>query len=151
MDLTTALMQLSSVLQEKLSLLTNSDLLSAIRELSAVPIHPYERVKHDLFGKDYNFKTVNDLEQPNDFCPNTYLCQLTSISQKTEQMSLCALSGIQNVKPNLLESAINIEPEFLKKNIEFVEIVKTIDLKDIQTKPQELVQKLTSFYINNCQ
>ncbi len=151
MDLTTALMQLSSVLQEKLSHLTNSDLLSALQQLSAVPVHPYERVKYDLFGKDYNFKTINDLEQPKDFCPNTYLCQLTSISQKTEQMSLCALSGIQDVKPSLLESSINLESGFLKNNIEFIEIVKTIDLKDIQTKPQELVQKLTSFYINNCQ
>lgn len=151
MDLTTALLQLSSALQERLSLLTNSDLLSAIRELSAVPIHPYERIKYDLFGKEYNFKTINDLEQPIDFCPNTYLCQLTGISQKTEQMSLCALSSIQNTKPSLLETCISLEPEFLKKNIEFVEIVKTIDLKDIQTKPQELVQKLTSFYIKNCQ
>lgn len=151
MDLTTVLMQLSSTLQEKLSLLTNSDLLSAIRQLSALPVHPYERVKHDLFGKDYNFKTINDLDQPKDFCPNTYLCQLTGISQKTEQMSLCALSGIQDIKPNLLETSVNIEPNFLKKNIEFVEIVKTIDLKDIQTKPLELVQKLTSFYIKNCQ
>lgn len=151
MDLTTALLQLSSALQEKLSLLTNSNLLSAIRQLSAVPVHPYERVKHDLFGKDYIFKTVNDIEQPTDFCPNTYLCQLTGISQKTEQMSQYALLSVENIKPNLLETSINLEPEFLKKNIEFVEIIKTIDLKDIQTKPQELVQKLTSFYIKNCQ
>lgn len=153
MDLVTALQQLSGALQQKLShfQFTAADLLSAVRELSAIPIHPYERLKYNLFGKEYTFPSINDLKTPENFCPNSYLCQLTAISEKTNQMGLCALSSMQqNLSASLFEFPTIIEPNFLKKNLEFVEIVKSISVADIQARPVEIMQKLTSYYINNC-
>jgi hypothetical protein len=150
MDISTILLQLSSSIQSKL---TNSNflcLLSAIKELSAVPFHPYEKIKYNLFGKDATFKTINDIELPNNFCPLTYTHKMTALGAKTNQMSLCALSGLKNIESKYLETAITVDTETLKRNIEFVEIVKTINIKDINTKPIELMQKLTSYYINNC-
>lgn len=149
MDFTTTLLELSSRLQDKLSLLSNFNLLSALQELSAIPIHPYDRLKYDLFGKDYEFKTIKDLETPNDFCPHSYFCELTSISEKTNQITLCALSSVSQTAPSLFETNTIVDQEHLKKNLEFVEVVKTITIEDIQTQPYELMQKLTSFYIKN--
>ena len=150
MNLITLLSQLSGSLQHKLDNVNFQSLLSALGELSAVPVHPYERLKYDLFGKDYEFQTINDLEQPTDFCPMTYMSKLTAISQRTKQQTLCTLSSLSGMDSKTIENAVYVNPETLKRNIEFVEIVKTIDIKDIQTKPIELMQKITSFYINNC-
>lgn len=151
MDLYTTILQLSSILHDKLSTLTNLNILSAIKELSAVPSHPYERLKYNLFGKDYSFPTIENIEIPTDFDPGTYLCQLTAISDKTNQMGLCALSSMDNFTPTLFETPTIVDQDFLKRNLEFVEVVKSININDIQTKPVELMQKLTSFYIKNCQ
>ena len=34
--------------------------------LSAIPIHPYDKIKYDYFGSDYSFKCLDDLEEPED-------------------------------------------------------------------------------------
>ncbi|NBW58711.1 hypothetical protein EBR43_13240 [bacterium] len=57
MDLTLIFQQLSAAIQERFPEFTTTDLLSTIQNLSSVPVHPYERLKYDMFGKDYTFKT----------------------------------------------------------------------------------------------
>ena len=150
MDLTTALTQLSGFLQNKLQNTNFLSLLSAYSELSAIPFHPYEKIKYDLFGKDYKFQTINDIEQPKDFCLATHTSRLTAISERTKQQTINTVASLSNIDSRTLENTMYVDPEILKRNIEFVEVVKTIDINDIQTKPIELMQKLTSFYIQKC-
>ena len=151
MDLTLIFQQLSAAIQERFPEFTTTDLLSTIQNLSSVPVHPYERLKYDMFGKDYTFKTINDLETPTDFNPNTYMQQLTGITEQTEQMTLSTLSVYdQAVRTGTLSAnMLLVSPDTLKHNLEFVEIVKSLSLEDVQKRPLEIAQKLTSYYIKN--
>lgn len=151
-DLSTLFQQLSATLQQRFDDGTFATILSSLQELSSVPIHPYERLKYDLFGKDYTFKTIDDIETPTDFNLETCTCQLTSITQQTHDMSLSSLSAFNTaVQTGTLtgEQIPLLPPDTIRHNLEFVEIVKTLSLHDVQTKPMEVAQKLTSYYIKN--
>jgi hypothetical protein len=150
-DLGLLLQQLSATLQQRFDDITLTDILSSLQSLSGLPIHPYERLKYDMFGKDYTFKTINDIEAPTDFNTETYTQQLTSITQQTHEMSLSGLSAYNAaVQTGTLTAEMPLlPPETIRHNLEFVEIVKSLTLEDVQTKPVEIAQKLTSFYIKN--
>lgn len=150
-DLNLLVQQLSATLQQRFDNNTLTDILSSLQSLSSVPIHPYERLKYDLFGKDYIFKTINDIDTPTDFNTETYTQQLTSITQQTHEMSLSSLSAYSAaVQTGTLTAEIPLlPPETIRHNLEFVEIVKSLSLEDVQTRPMEIAQKLTSFYIKN--
>ena len=150
MDYTQFFQQLSAVIQQRFSEFTDSSILSALHELSSVPVHPYERLKYDTFGKDFTFKTINDLEAPTDFDPNTYMQQLTCITDKTQQTSLSSLSSFAEVVQtgSLTACQVEIIPQpVLRHNLEFIEIVKSLNIEDVKARPMEIAQKLTSFYI----
>lgn len=150
-DFNLLLQQLSATLQKRFDSETFTNILSSIQALSGVPIHPYERLKYDLFGKDFTFKTINDIETPTDFNVETYTQQLTGIAQQTHEMSLSSLSAFSDaVQTGSLTAEIPLlPPDTIRHNLEFVEIVKSLSLHDVQTKPMEIAQKLTSFYIKN--
>jgi len=41
-----------------------SELDAVIAEMSSIPMHPYERLRFEYFPKDYKFKTIDDVKEP---------------------------------------------------------------------------------------
>jgi hypothetical protein len=150
-DLSLIFQQLSATLQRRFDSVTITEILSSLQSLSGVPIHPYERLKYDLFGKNYVFKTINDIEAPKDFNVETYTQQLTGITEQTHQMSLSSLSAFNaSMQTGTLTAEMPLlPPDTIRHNLEFVEIVKSISLDEVQRNPVQVAQKLTSYYIKN--
>lgn len=150
-DTSTILNQLSAQVHQRFQeIISNSEFYSTLQALSAAPSHPYERLKWQLFGEDYKFPTINDIEIPEDFDPVTYAKQLSSCSQQTYN---AAFSGFQGLSA---DSAFNI-PECTtpltttKHSIQFMEIVRSLTVQDIQNNPVEIARKLASYYVKNYQ
>lgn len=140
------LYQLSSVLLEKLDGITPTQLLSALDSLSGMPILPYEQAKYKLFGSDYKFPTINDIEVPAGFSYETYTPKLSS---KVDQLTVLTLNEA---------SAIDLKPEkefpmfnedVVRKSILNTEFAKSITLNDVNTNPVEVAQKIIAFYLQN--
>jgi len=151
-DTSTILNQLSAQIRQRFNdIISNSELLSAIQALSAAPAHPYERLKYQLFGEDYKFPTINDLEVPIDFDPATYNCQLTSYVQQTHQTVLSSLTSIDVDSTNIDINSFTLPETTIKHNIQFMEIVRNLTVQDIESNPFEVAKKLTSYYVKNYQ
>jgi len=152
----TFLQELSSVLISKLNV-TASELLSALGDLSATPVHPYEKLKFDHFDTDYKFKTINDIETPENFCINTCIATLTSANEQQQLQHadhcnhLDMLDDCCNVGHAF--ATLNKDGEFIvdqertKNFIEFHEIVRTIPIDSITRENSlEIAHKLLSHY-----
>lgn len=150
-DIVNLVTQLSAQIQQRFQdVISNSQLLSSLQALSAAPPHPYERIKYELFGEDYKFPTIKDLEIPEDFDPNVYSSQLSGYVAQTYQTTLSGLSSLDaNTVINVNEFALPTSTA--KHNIQFFEIVRNLTLEDIQNNPYEVAKKLTSFYVKNYQ
>jgi hypothetical protein len=150
-DVTTLINQLSAQIQERFQqIISNSELLSAIQALSAAPSHPYERIKYQLFGEDYKFPTINDVEIPQDFDPTTYARELSGKVMQTQIATLSGLSGL-DVNTVINPNDFTLPIATAKHNIQFMEIVRNLTMEDVQKDPFELARKLTSYYVKNYQ
>lgn len=153
--------QLSGSLFDKLS--RNSPMFAqmlsaaqAMQELSAAACHPYEKMKIDLFGKDYKFPTIDDIEVPNDFNLDVLTEGIKRISKQIQTTSLSSVSAfagfasdtennsIENFNINIPENTIS--PDLARKNIEFSEIVKSLTVDRLKEQPLEIAKKLISHF-----
>jgi hypothetical protein len=152
----TFLQELSSALISKLNV-TASELLSALGDLSATPVHPYERLKYDYFDTDYQFKTINDIESPKNFCIHTCIATLTSANEQQQLQHaehykhLDKLDDCCNIGHAFATHTENgqfvVDEERTKNFIEFHEIVRTIPIESItQENSLEIAHKLLSHY-----
>lgn len=151
----TFLQELSSALINKLNV-TASELLSALGDLSATPVHPYEKLKHDYFDTDYQFKTINDIEVPKEFCIHNCVATLTAANVQYQQTCTDHLTHIDNIESNsnighafatLSGDQFIVDEERTKNFIEFHEIVKSIPVESITRENSlEIAHKLLSHY-----
>jgi len=137
------LQELSGSLLEKLENVTESQFLSALNTLSAVPAHPYDQIKYQYFGPDYKFPTFKDLPDPVNFNPRTTLAELTSIGESLEQTITQSTSGLPL---NYNNESITHDSDLIKKNIIFTEVVKTVKLHELMANPVATSHKLLSYY-----
>jgi hypothetical protein len=158
---TTILQQISSGLLQKYPALT--ELLSAasnIQELSSIPITPYERMKYDYFGKDYVFKTIDDIETPETFNLPEITEQINNISDQLALTTLSAASAFQTQQEKAIQennsdinnlsfyiSEINIDKDLARKNIEFSEVIRSLTMQHIEQQPVETAKKILSHYV----
>jgi len=156
---TTFIKQMSSSLLQNLSQYNPlfAELLSAIQtqSLSGVPINPYEKLKYDLFGKGYVFKTINDIKSPDTFNLEDLTEKINQIADQCTQSSLSAVSAFsikaqeQTSEPlsfNLLENDF-IDINLARKNIEISEIVRSITIEQIKKEPIEIAKKLINHFV----
>jgi len=156
----TLIRELSGALIEKLNV-TTLELLSALNSLSGVPIHPYERLKYDYFGDvNYKFKTIDDIEYPENFCINTCISSLTSITQKQQEQFNTKLQYLDQIHdiPNVEHAFTTlsstdtkdyfiVDTEQTKNFIEFNEILRTIPIESITPENSlVLAHKILSHY-----
>jgi len=151
-DTSTILNQLSAQIRQRFQeIISNSEILSAMQALSAAPSHPYERLKFELFGEDYKFPTIHDLEVPTDFNPITYMQQLSAKSQQTQLTMLSGLTGLDENITNFNSELFTLPVPTIKHNIQTMEIVRSLTIEDLENNPFEIARKLTSFYVKNYQ
>lgn len=142
----TQLQYLSASLLEKFENLTQTQLFSAFESLSGLPAHPYERMKIQLFGKDFKFPTIHDVEVPKNFCLRT--CQeaidneqqriINTTTQQVSCLSCVPLSGLD----------LDPDKTSLKKAILATEFGQTITVDIINKNPIEVAQKIVTFMTN---
>jgi hypothetical protein len=159
MDQTTIL-GLSAFLLEKLNI-TSAELLSALNELSGVPVNPYERLKYDYFGKDHVFPTIDDIEVPEAFCLHTCINSLSSTYQLQQQTLSAHSQHLENFECHshlgnafaTLSSTKEGEPIFVvdkekvKSYIEFHEVASSIPINSVNSSNYiEIAQKLLTQY-----
>ncbi len=135
--------------QELSTLLTISEQLSSILSLSGLPIHPYDNVKLKYFDSDYKFPCIEDISIPTDFCPYTYMHELSCITKQDIATCLSAINTQNLSSQTAFEGTNLLDENSIKRNIEFSELVKTVTMDDIKTRPNETIQKLTSFYVKS--
>jgi hypothetical protein len=136
-----------------------AEMLSAaarMQELSGVPSTPYEKMKYDLFGKDYTFKTIDDIPDPENFNLDALTESIKQISKQLAQTTLSAASGFQiqqeNINPENVQSLTFEMPEYLidknlaRKNIEFSEIVRSLTVERLKEQPVEIAKKLVAHF-----
>jgi hypothetical protein len=154
------LQRLSAIAPEAVERFTQTALFSAVQSLSGQPIDPYERLKLKYFGPDYKFPTLQDIEVPEDFNPETYGKYIMDYQKNftdTMNQSLsgyhtaATLSGSLDTK---LVQMSSIEPftlsdEMIKNNIRFNEFIQTVTMNDIYNNPYETNEKIVTFYVNN--
>ena len=151
----TFLQELSSALITKLNV-TASELLSALGDLSATPVHPYDQLKCEYFDTDYQFKTINDIEIPKEFCIHNCVVTLTAINECCQQAYsehfnyLDKVDGYANLGhafATLSGDQFIIDQERTRNFIEFHEIVKSIPVESITRENSlEIAHKLLSQY-----
>ena len=144
----TLLQHLSATLAERLNV-SPDELLTALNDLSAIPVHPYEQAKYQIFEKDYKFKTFQELETPKDFNIQTAQQELSGIIENHNKTVSSKLSAYydQSGQKGYNENEI-VDIDIAKKNIIFSEAVKTLTVQEIQANPIKVAQKLVNYYFN---
>jgi hypothetical protein len=144
----TLLQHLSASLAERLNI-SPDELLTALNDLSAMPVHPYEQAKYQIFEKDYKFKTFQELEVPNDFNIQTAQQQLSSFTENYNKTLFSKMSAYQEpgIEGTYNENEI-VDIDIAKKSIIFSEAVKTLTVQEIQANPIKVAQKLVNYYFS---
>jgi hypothetical protein len=150
MDLSSTLLQfLSGALAERLNL-TPTELLSALNTLSAMPAHPYEQAKYELFGPGQTFPTFQEINVPENFNLLTARTELSCIVQHRQETVNSMVSGFA-VGPFEGVESFNeneiVDREAAKRSIIFSEAIRTLTIKEIEADPDTVAKKVLSYYL----
>jgi hypothetical protein len=142
----TIVQQLTSLMQSALSSIQNLPSLTALQSLSAMPKHPYERLKLKLYGPEYKdlvFKTIDSITVPQDFSFPQAFTTMIDVSKKVQTALSHNLSCDPCMRCDTLLNTIsgdqiipNVEKQ--KQQIEFIEMVKTMD--PVNATPEQLLE-----------
>lgn len=133
-----------------------------MQSLSGNASHPYEQMKRNFFGENYQFKTINDLKAPESFNLDTITLSLQKISKQLAQTTLSSasstsmqvestdiqnLENLENFSFNPAEhNLIGVDVDLARKNIEFSEIVKSLTVDQLRAQPVEIAKKLIAHF-----
>ncbi len=150
--------EMSAAIQNLLDQTNLTSALSALNTLSGAPLHPYDRLKYDLYGpeyKDKKFKTVDDIPAPTNLTPEV---MLQAVVEKTQSLQRTLLENIDRKPEQYTNTILNtvsgdkIIPniDMHKKHIEFVELIRQIPVGAELTNEQILdySKKIISEFIN---
>ena len=121
--------------------------------LSAVPLHPYERLKYDYFGADYVFKKFEDVEEVDDIPLDNCL---EYIKNKNKELMCTAFHNLTCCDEEKVRTAFTqmscgcVIPDHDKQRnyIEFTEMVRNIPINSITDfNYLPIAKKLISEYI----
>ncbi len=121
--------------------------------LSSIPSHPYERLKYNYFGPDYQFKTLQDIEEPEKI---PYEKCLEYIKQKNEQVMFTTFHNLTCDEENKIYTAFMCcsgdkfipDHQRQKKYIEFLEIARNIPITSITSENcNGIAKKLIAEYM----
>lgn len=128
-----------TTLQQLEESLNNNPSLSALRALSAVPVHPYEQTLYKLYGKDYKkkeWKNIDKIHMPINLPIEECLEKLSGETCRIQSVMMHNLTCEKEFQlPTAFDflSGENIVQNIDKQKevVEFVEMVKNIPLETI--------------------
>jgi len=141
---------MSALVQEKLNNITNTELFSTIMAMSGAPVIPWENLKWQYFGpdyKDYKFQTIHEIEVDPGFDNSTASATFSAIAYDLCQTAIQQISALNTTSLTATKNIYEMDPEFVKSQIKFVEAVHSVTPDLINERPYEVAQKLVSFYI----
>jgi hypothetical protein len=138
--------EMSAAIQNILDQTNLTLTLSALNTLSSIPLHPYDRLKYDVYGpeyKDIKFKTIDEVPIPTNFTPEE---MLQGVINKTQSIQRTLLENIDRSPEQFTNTILNtvsgdkITPnvDMHKKHIEFVELIRQIPVSAELTNQQIL-------------
>jgi hypothetical protein len=123
--------------------------------LTSVPLHPYERLKYDCFGKEFKPLTLNEVEVSEGFSCVAAVQEISAISDKFHDITDVQVRALTcddlpnecNAFAILSGNQFVIEKDKLSKHVNFLEFVKNIPISVIEANPIMVAQKITHQYI----
>jgi hypothetical protein len=126
-----------------------------IRAISSIPQHPYDQVKAVLFGENYKFPTIQEIDLPETIDTPTIIKGLEKTYETYQDRVLDYLSTPENFSIEhagnqltaLAELSTNntyvVTPEKYQEYIKTLEAIQSINIRDINdTNCYELVNKI---------
>jgi hypothetical protein len=139
----------------------NTVMTSAVESLTAIPQLPYQFTKELLFGKDYKFPTIQEVEVPEGITPEGMAEKISQIEMNYQKTLIDTITNPEDynvVAPDnhlsiLAELSGNntyvVTEEKLKGYIEYLELVQSIDISSItKDNAVDMINKLGYFYLN---
>jgi hypothetical protein len=137
--------------------------LSAQQQLSAIAPTPYEATKLALFGKDYKFPTINDVQVPEEITVDGLVNKITEIENNYQKVLLdvtinpndYTIDNFSDPDNNISilaelsgENTYVVTEQKYKNYIEYLELVGSIDYDSINKEnSRDLIKKLGYYYI----
>ena len=147
--LSTLTPEASASIQNLIDKIISNPLLSALNSLTAIPLHPYDQLKFDIYGpeyKDIKFKTIDEIPAPINFVPEQVVQTVTDSIQKINNNLLTSLERpieqttntiLNTVSGDQIISNINMQ----KKHIEFIELIKQIPVGELTNEQIDICSK----------
>jgi hypothetical protein len=137
--LTTLTPEISSKLQNILDQFTTNPVLSTLSNLSGMPMHPYDKLKFEVYGpdfKDIKFKTLEEVPAPENFQPEEVIQTVTNKIQGMQRTLLENADRPPHLFTNTMLNAVSgekITPDInrYKTHIEFVELLKNMKVSEL--------------------
>jgi hypothetical protein len=137
--LTTLTPEISSKLQNILDKFSTNPILSALSNLSGVPMHPYDQLKLEVYGPDFKnikFKTLEDVPAPESFKPEEVVQAVTNKIQGMQRTLLENADRPPHLFTNTMLNSVSGEKiipdtDKYKKHIEFVELLRNIQVSKL--------------------
>ena len=139
----------------------NSVMTSAVDSLSSIPQLPYQFTKELLFGKDYKFPTINDIEVPEGITPEGMAAKISEIETNYQKTLIDTITNPQDYNVQAPDNHLSILAELSGDNtyvvtqdkfkgyIEYLEVVQSINLDSItQENAVDMINKLGYCYLN---
>lgn len=139
----------------------NAVMLSAVDSLSSIPQIPYQFTKELLFGKDYKFPTLDDIEVPEGITPEGMAAKIAEIETNYQKTLIDTITNPEDYNVQAPDNHLSILAELsgdntyivtqekFKSYIEYLEVVQSIDIDSItQENAVDMINKLGYFYIN---
>lgn len=141
-------------------------LSSVNQQLTAIPNNPYLATKFMLFGSDYKFPTIDDIEVPEGITAEGLIAKLEDIQNKHQCRMIDCLTNPEEfnfdiTNPSQIANQLSILAELSGENsyivtqdrfknyIEFLEIVDSIpDNQMTEETSRETIKKIGYYYVN---
>lgn len=135
-----------------------------MHSLTSVPMHPYDRLKHEYLEDGYMPIDLDSVEVPEDFSPDTTIQAITAITQQYDDITDCQIqmlsSCIENKQPMndpnignvftvLSGDAFVIDRPKMKSHLEFIEFLRNIPIYKIEQAPELVCKKILTQYLKS--
>jgi len=160
---TSSLTALSAIMADMSMIMASA--YAQMAELSGLALTPYEATKLSLFGKDYEFPTIDDIKVPEEITTSGLIKKITEIQDNYQCVlldnivnpqdyvcvsmgdNLCMLSELSAQDEN--KKTYVVTEDKYKSYIEYLEVIQQIDLGSInQQNCNEIIRKLGYAFVN---
>jgi hypothetical protein len=154
---------LSAIMTDVSMIMTSA--YEQLAELSGLALTPYEATKLSLFGKDYEFPTIDEIEVPEEITTSGLIKKISEIQDDYQCVlldnivnpenyqcvsigeNMCMLAEL-SAKDEDKKTYVVTEDKY-KSYIEYLEIIQQIDLNSInQQNCNEIIRKLGYVFVN---